>query len=151
MELTSINTCIDDWDALSNEYRDLEGIHKEYLNKLKEITELQQKCTKGIGHQRYRVNLIKKSLKNLKPEKDELFQAIQLREKVSQRIQNVESIEDRLPKSNGLYLRIILGNLNVSLPTKRERYEYKEEFERFKIVVMVVSFVTSLVGLLIHT
>ncbi|CAL4122355.1 unnamed protein product, partial [Meganyctiphanes norvegica] len=150
MELSSIDACVDDWETLSAEYRDLENIHKAYLDKLTELTNLQQKCAKGIGHQRYRINIIKKSLKNIKPEKGELFEAIQLREKISQRSRTLEGIEDGLPKKNGLYLRIILGNLNVSLPTKRERYEYKKEFERFKLAVMLVSFVTSALGLIMH-
>jgi len=41
----------------------LQALNREYLVKLEEIGELQARCVKGISHQKYRMGIISKSLK----------------------------------------------------------------------------------------
>lgn len=41
----------------------LQILNREYLAKLEEVGELQAKCVKGISHQKYRMAIISKSLK----------------------------------------------------------------------------------------
>lgn len=41
----------------------LQALNREYMVKLEEIGELQAKCLKGISHQKYRMGVISKSLK----------------------------------------------------------------------------------------
>ncbi|KAG0710145.1 Transmembrane protein 120 [Chionoecetes opilio] len=123
MDHIDIDSCIEEWETLSNEYRALEKIHKEYGKKLEELTQLQTKCMKGIAHQRYRINVIKQSLKKLDhtdsaddSERNELLQTDLIRRKAQ-----LYDMENSIPKQNGLYLKIILGNINVSILNKEEK------------------------------
>ncbi|KAK8378876.1 hypothetical protein O3P69_009542 [Scylla paramamosain] len=150
MEHNDIDACIEEWETLSNEYRALEKIHKEYRQKLEELTQLQTKCTKGIAHQRYRINIIKQSLKKLdhtndpdNSERNELLQTDLIRRKAQ-----LYDMENSIPKPNGLYLKIILGNINVSILNKEEKYRYKDEYEKFKLVINLVAIAISTFNLL---
>ena len=48
-------------------------------------------------------------------------------------------MEDSLPRSAGTYLRIILGDINVSILDKKTKYDYKDQYERFKLIVSLVG------------
>lgn len=159
MEHNDIDSCIEEWETLSNEYRSLEKIHKEYRQKLEELTQLQTKCMKGIAHQRYRINIIKQSLKKDRftpsshrldhtndpdnSERNELLQTDLIRRKAQ-----LYDMENSIPKPNGLYLKIILGNINVSILNKEEKYRYKDEYEKFKLVINLVAIAISTFNLL---
>ncbi|XP_064081504.1 transmembrane protein 120 homolog isoform X1 [Macrobrachium nipponense] len=164
MEHNNIDACIEEWETLSNEYRTLEKVHKEYRLKLDELTQLQQKCIKGIAHQRYRIGIIKQSLKNSKnksfgqdlqnsrldhtddqdnAERNELLQTDLIRRKAQ-----LYDMENNIPKQSGLYLKIILGNINVSILNKDDKYRYKDEYEKFKLVINLVAFAISTFNLL---
>ena len=47
----------------------------------------------------------------------------EVEKKMSQRKVQLTEMEQALPKGNGLYLRIILGNVNVSILNKDDKYE----------------------------
>lgn len=49
-------------------------------------------------------------------------EAKKLSEALSKRKAQLNDIEQVLPKPNGLYLKIILGRLNVSILNKNDRY-----------------------------
>ena len=53
-------------------------------------------------------------------------------------------MEDMLPRASGTYLTTILGSINVSILDKKAKYDYKDQYERFKMVV-------NLVGKMIHS
>lgn len=57
-------------------------------------------------------------------------------------------VEQTLPKKNSLYLRIILGNVNVSILNKIEKYRYKDEYEKFKLVLSIIGFALSILNLM---
>lgn len=150
MEHNSLDACIEEWETLSNEYRVLEKNHKEYRLKLEELTQLQQKCIRGIVHQRYRIGIIKQSLRKLdhrddpdNSERNDLLQTDLIRRKAQ-----LYDMENNIPKQSGLYLKIILGNINVSILNKDEKYRYKDEYEKFKLVINLVAFAISTFNLL---
>ena len=53
-------------------------------------------------------------------------------------------LDGNLPKESGNYLKVILGNINVSILDKSAKYDYKDEYERFKLIVNLVGNVTLL-------
>lgn len=136
-------SCLKDWNDLAQDYKELEALNREYLAKLEEVGELQAKCVKGLSHQRYRIGIISKSLKhsNAKDAREKLKDSITRRE------QQLHEIEQTLPKPNGTYLKIILGNVNVSILNKSDKFKYKDEYEKFKLVLSVIGFVLSVLNL----
>ena len=83
LNLESIDDCIQDLIDLTEDYKQLEvenyscilvafnliinkfqqATHKNYTVKLEELSNLQTKCVKDIAHQRYRLGIIKSTLK----------------------------------------------------------------------------------------
>ena len=61
-------------------------------------------------------------------ERNNLLQTDLIRRKAQ--LYEMESI---LPKPSGRYLKIILGNINVSILDKNEKFRYKDEYEKFKL------------------
>ncbi|XP_076278675.1 transmembrane protein 120 homolog isoform X1 [Lasioglossum baleicum] len=141
---TDIESCLKDWNDLAQDYKELEVLNREYLAKLEEVSELQAKCLKGISHQRYRMGVISKSLKQLHA--GEARQTIG--KDMTKRKQQLHEIEQTLPKPNGTYLQIILGSVNVSILNKSDKFKYKDEYEKFKLVLSVIGFVLSVINLL---
>lgn len=145
MDDVDAESCLKDWNDLGHDYKQLEILNREYLAKLEEVGELQAKCVKGISHQKYRMAIISKSLKHLNTKAWE-----DLSKSMTRREQQLYEMEQTLPKSNGTYLQIILGNVNVSILNKSDKFKYKDEYEKFKLVLSVIGFVLSVLNLLIN-
>ena len=48
-------------------------------------------------------------------------------------------MEQVLPRESGMYLKIILGTVNVSILDKKARYDYKDQYEQFKLIVNLIG------------
>lgn len=66
---------------------------------------------------------------------------------MSQKYSQIKEVESGLPKPNGPYLNIVLGSINVNLLDRKQRLDYKEQYERFKLIVTSVILVTSFVNI----
>jgi len=112
---------------------------------------LQQKCIKEVSHQRYRINIIKASIKKLEKrlaissaeekERCEMLQTDLIRRKAQ-----LYEMENSLPKPNGTYLSIIVGNVNISMLDKNQKFSYKNEYEKFKLVMSLIALGLSTVN-----
>ncbi|CAI9744375.1 ion channel TACAN-like [Octopus vulgaris] len=147
-----IKNCLEDWNDLEEEYVELESLHRTYQKKLTEMVSLQDKCLKQIAHHRYRMKTIQESLKrNTKDlSAEDKSEMKSLQQKLLDRKEAFRELEECLPHQNGLYLSVILGQVNVSLLNKGDKFQYKREYERFKLVVsyivMCLSFVQTFFG-----
>lgn len=128
-----------EWNDLREEYRILEENNVRYLKQLKELTSLQQVCLKGIEHQKYRMKSLQKSL-NTSSNKNGNVQ--ELKKDMMKREAELEAIERTLPKKTGRYLRLVLGNIDVSFLNKDDIFKYKDEYEKFKLVIHVLAFIS---------
>lgn len=64
---------------------------------------------------------------------------IELKTKVNDNLNYMRQISDTFPRPNNLYLKVILGNVCVSILNKEEKWKYKEEYEKFKYTVTMIS------------
>ena len=48
-------------------------------------------------------------------------------------------MEQHLPKESGKYLKLILGNVNVSILDQKTRYDYKDQYEQFKLILNIIG------------
>lgn len=138
-----------DWADLSNEYKGLEELHKTYQNKLSELITLQKKCLSGVNHQKYRLKAIQNMMSHVNPSNDEEKAVLDDLEKdVFRRKAQLSQMEDSLPRESGRYLKIILGTyVNVSILDKERRFNYKDQYEQFKLIVNVIAFGLALFNL----
>ena len=51
----------------------------------------------------------------------------------------LSQMEDYLPRPSGRYLKTILGSVNMSILDKEAKYQYKEQYEQFKLIVMLIG------------
>jgi len=142
-----LEACLKDWSDLAEEYQDLEGKHKEYRELLERTIKTQKKCMSGVTHQKYRLNVITKLMAEIEPtcaeEKGELDD---LKKDVARRQSQLSQMMDTLPKQSGRYLRVLIGNVDVSILDKNEKFQYKEQYESFKLIVNVIGGLMALLN-----
>ncbi|CAG9760574.1 unnamed protein product [Ceutorhynchus assimilis] len=122
------------WGEVNEDYRKLEEEHQVYLKKLKELTNKQNFCSTQITHQRYRLKAFTKSSN------------IDIKECIKREAQ-LQLIEETLPRQGGLYLKVILGNINVGFLSEEAKFKYKEEYEKFKLVCITIAAVLVILNM----
>lgn len=53
--------------------------------------------------------------------------------------------------SKTIYLQIILGNVNVSILNRNDKVRYKDDYEKFKLILNGIALVLSVVNLLFNS
>lgn len=56
-------------------------------------------------------------------------------------------IEQTLPQKNSLYLQIILGNVNVSILNRNDKVRYKDDYEKFKLILNGIALIMAIINL----
>ncbi|MGH0165574.1 UNVERIFIED_CONTAM: hypothetical protein FKN15_011290 [Acipenser sinensis] len=69
-------------------------------------------------------------------EERELIQSVHTQMKERQNV--FFDMEAYLPKKNGLYLNLVLGNVNVTLLSNQAKFAYKDEYEKFKLYMTII-------------
>ncbi|KAG5873231.1 hypothetical protein JTB14_009050 [Gonioctena quinquepunctata] len=137
----------EEWDELNADFRQLEVDNKAYLQQLEELNTIQKKCVNHIAHQRYRIGIISKSIKDLgKKGNFDKEKLAEIKSDIMKRKAQLYEVEQTLPKPNGTYLKIILGNVNVSILSKEEKFKYKDEYEKFKLILSIIGIVMAIIN-----
>ncbi|XP_055523754.1 transmembrane protein 120 homolog isoform X2 [Wyeomyia smithii] len=142
-----------EWMDLSNEYKKLEITNTNYLDALENLELLQEQCTMQIKHQRYRMQQMLRTMKqqtsnkHLSTEKDKLQE---LEKNMLKRKAQLHEIEQGLPQKNSFYLNIILGNVNVSILNRSDKVRYKDDYEKFKLILNVIGLLLSFLNILVN-
>uniref|UniRef100_A0A7N8YDZ6 Transmembrane protein 120B n=1 Tax=Mastacembelus armatus TaxID=205130 RepID=A0A7N8YDZ6_9TELE len=108
---------------------DPQETHKIYRQKLDELTSLQATCS--ILSDRNKTLCVSLRIKEVKLITD-----------IKTQIKDKENVffdmEAYLPKKNGLYLNLVLGNVNVTLLSNQAKFAYKDEYEKFKLYMTII-------------
>ncbi|TNM84494.1 hypothetical protein fugu_008672 [Takifugu bimaculatus] len=147
---TSLTECVREWEDLEKNYQQIQDTHRLYKQKLEEVTKLQNSCTSAISRQKKKLKELTVSLReckenhpNPKLSAEELEAIGEIEKSTKERTNSFFEMEAFLPKKNGLYLSLVLGNVNVTLLNKQAKFAYKDEYEKFKLVVTVILFIVS--------
>eukprot|EP00057_Strongylocentrotus_purpuratus_P024145 XP_011678619.1 PREDICTED: transmembrane protein 120A [Strongylocentrotus purpuratus] len=110
---------------------------------------MQKKCATLVGHQKKRYKQIAEGIKEKSPglSGEEKAKCNELKTLVEDRKKNCIEVLDTLPRSNNFLLSTTLGPVSVSILSKKDRFAYKEEYERFKLYLSIIM----LVGATINT
>uniref|UniRef100_A0A4W3HCF0 Transmembrane protein 120B n=1 Tax=Callorhinchus milii TaxID=7868 RepID=A0A4W3HCF0_CALMI len=114
--------------------------HKVYRQKLDELTNLQTICNSSINKQKKRIKDLAFSLQKYKrtANADEAQVIQEINNNIKERQNVFFDMEAFLPKKNGLYLNLVLGNVNVTLLSKQAKFAYKDEYEKFKLYLTII-------------
>ncbi|XP_074527995.1 transmembrane protein 120A-A-like isoform X2 [Halichoeres trimaculatus] len=142
--------CFREWEDLEKNYQQIQDTHRLYKQKLEEVTKLQDSCSSVIARQRKRLKELSVSLAECKSNTpsptlspEELDAITEIEHSIKERAEVFSEMEAFLPKKNGLYLSLVLGNVNVTLLNKQSKFAYKDEYEKFKLILTVILFVFS--------
>ncbi|XP_053187209.1 ion channel TACAN-like [Scomber japonicus] len=145
-----VSECFREWEDLEKDYQQILDTHRLYKQKLEEVTKLQNSCSGAIARQRKKLKELTASLEKCKKKhptpklSPEEFDSIaEIEESIKDKKDTFLDMEAFLPKKNGLYLSLVLGNVNVTLLNKQSKYAYKDDYEKFKLVVTVIVFLFS--------
>ena len=120
---------------------------------------LQKKVLTGVTHQKYRLGVVRKLVGELEVEsetKEEKGEVQDLNkvgfnlsiginvttlvlQDILRRTAQLEQMQEVLPRKSGRYLRGIIGNVDCSILDKNEKYQYKESYEQFKLIVNLIG------------
>ncbi|XP_072231391.1 transmembrane protein 120A-A isoform X1 [Leuresthes tenuis] len=148
---TGLSECLREWQDLEKDYQQIQDTHRLYKQKLEEVSKLQNSCSTAIARQRKKLRELSASLEECKGNhtpkahlnsEDQDFIA-EVEESIKDKTSAFSEMEAFLPKKNGLYLTLVLGNVNVTLLKKQAKFAYKDEYEKFKLVLTVILFMFS--------
>ncbi|XP_020366859.1 transmembrane protein 120B isoform X2 [Rhincodon typus] len=136
----SLLRCQAEWEELDKEFKQLQETHKVYRQKLDELSNLQIICSNLISKQKRRIKDLACNLRRYKHsanvEEAEVIQ--KFNNDIKERRNVFFEMEAFLPKKNGLYLNLVLGNVNVTLLSKQAKFAYKDEYEKFKLYLTII-------------
>ncbi|KAM6423425.1 transmembrane protein 120B isoform 1-T1 [Liasis olivaceus] len=113
--------------------------HKIYRHKLEELTSLQGACSSSIQKQKQRLKELQNKFQRCKSQgglETELI--LQINNQIRDCQNAFFDMEAYLPKKNGLYLNLVLGNVNVTLLSNQAKFAYKDEYEKFKLYLTII-------------
>ncbi|XP_029426982.1 transmembrane protein 120B [Rhinatrema bivittatum] len=129
-----------EWEDLEAEFQQLQETHKVYRQKIEEVNTLQTICSSSIRKQKRSLKHLKCNLQRYKHiagvEESNLLQQIDSQIKERQNV--FFDMEAYLPKKNGIYLNLVLGNVNVTLLSNQAKFAYKDEYEKFKLYLTII-------------
>ncbi|CAL8351401.1 unnamed protein product [Lota lota] len=143
----SLPAILEEWKCVDEQYQNIQDTYKIYLQKLDEISKLQSSCSSSISIQRRQLKEMSQSIKRCS--KDHTAEEAKSMEDMNGKIKTRPNIflemEAFLPKKNGIYLNLVLGNVNVTLLSKQAKFAYKDEYEKFKLCLTVILLVFSFI------
>ncbi|XP_055843184.1 transmembrane protein 120 homolog [Episyrphus balteatus] len=148
----NIDTLVQEWEELTAEYVELEECNRKYIDLLDQVQNYQQKCFNEIKHQRYRMGQISASIKECKAaqSEEEKDKVAELNKNTLKRKAQLHEIEQSLPRKSGFYLKIILGDVNVSILNRNDKVRYKDDYEKFKLILNVIGLIMAFLNLIFN-
>lgn len=143
---SGISDILKEWEVLEKEFCSVQETHRLYLQKLDEVSKLQQNFSSSVSRQKKKVKDITRSVQKHKKglSEEEGKSLDEICSQIRERPNILHEMEAFLPKKNGLYLSLVLGSVNVNLLSKQSKTAYKDEYERFKLYVTVILLVLAI-------
>ncbi|XP_077579532.1 transmembrane protein 120A-like [Stigmatopora nigra] len=133
------------WECLEEEYHHTQETHRIYLQKLDEISELQKSFLSAICLQKTRLKEMSSQVKKHRKEMSKEDSLDEMKDKIKIQTNALFEMEAFLPRKNGMYLSLVLGNVNVTLFSKQLKFAYKDEYEKFKLYLTFIMLLFSFI------
>uniref|UniRef100_F6QFN1 Transmembrane protein 120B-A n=1 Tax=Ciona intestinalis TaxID=7719 RepID=F6QFN1_CIOIN len=145
----SFETCQEEWNALAGDYEKCLEKNKEYRKTAESYHSQRNACKSQIDRQMKKLKILKESLKNRTSSSNEKKELL---DKIEERKRSLDEMGKFLPRKNGFYLRLIVGQVNMILDSTADKFRYKDEYEKFKLYcsITTLGFAVALVFFLNH-
>nr|XP_039248780.1 ion channel TACAN-like [Styela clava] len=145
-ERITFDTCKEEWKELETLYADFESKHFEYRKTAESYFGQRNSCTSQIRRQQKKLKVLSGAVK--KCEADETERS-ELSSKINRRKEALDKVLNYLPKKNGFYLSLIVGQVNLTFDNEAEKYRYKDEYEKFKLYCTIMTLISSVLNFFI--
>uniref|UniRef100_A0AC35TPI5 Transmembrane protein 120 homolog n=1 Tax=Rhabditophanes sp. KR3021 TaxID=114890 RepID=A0AC35TPI5_9BILA len=143
---SGIKELLEEWKLIAQEDVEVEKEHNAYLVGLKEIKRQQYSSLASVKNLQKKLKEIEKVRKQLKKSPDpsiteqQKLELGELDKKFAEITAKIVAMKNELPTDdNGWYLNLILGSqVKLKILTSDERYDYKQQYEKFKIMLSYV-------------
>ena len=139
---------IEEFNEAENNFIFLEEEHRKYVQKVEELKNIQEVCQKNIKKRKTELTNITELIKKIKSsdESEKYDESLnEIETKIRKKLDSIRDMADVLPNENNLYLQIVLGSVNMSLLSKKDKYKYKQNYEHFKLYVTLIILIFALV------
>ncbi|VDP24695.1 unnamed protein product [Soboliphyme baturini] len=146
-------------DEADHDFKNCETLFNNYRTKLNELSESQKSCRQVLDKQLQNVVQLKKKWKALRSSPESQMTDTQW----ASRLEDLQELENRLhfflsyfPNKSGepfnfsVYLKIILGDVDVSILDRSAKFRYKDEYEKFKFWLTFISMLLALAAYFCH-
>ncbi|KAL5962625.1 hypothetical protein TSMEX_009655 [Taenia solium] len=133
-------------EKFESEFDAFEKRYEQYIELSERIKADQNACKRDIKHYKMYIKMLRSKLSRLEssPSVHDQVELAVMKNSFEDKAHILRDMEDCLPKQNGLYLRIILGTVDVSFTSKQDKFEYKNNYENFKITVSAIISIYAL-------
>ncbi|VDD81518.1 unnamed protein product [Mesocestoides corti] len=133
-------------EKFEGEFDAFEKRYDQYIELSEKIKADQNACKRDIKHYRMYMKMLKSKVARLEstPNIHDQVELSVIKNSFEDKAHILRDMEDCLPKQNGLYLRIILGPVDVSFTSKQDKFDYKNNYENFKITVSAIISIYAL-------
>ncbi|XP_035212933.1 ion channel TACAN-like isoform X3 [Stegodyphus dumicola] len=148
-KVDGLSSIVEEWNELNKTFPELENMQKSCSKTVSAFKKAEAEFRKAITHHMKGITRISEALKCIRPSSEKERNDVKdLKKSIAVRNEDLRSMLSTLPKESGLYLKIVLGNVNVTLLNEEEKYKYKDEYERFKLVVTIIVLILSFLNIL---
>ncbi|XP_072024819.1 transmembrane protein 120B-like [Amphiura filiformis] len=144
---SDLSTITDEIKELDKEYGELKKYYQEYQEKLSEVQAMQKKCSSLANHQARKYKQLTENLKRTSsqlPNDSDDNEQQKLKKELKERGKVCTEVFDSLPRTGGALLHVIVGKVSVSLLSKAERWDYKEDYEHFKFYMTIICLLLAI-------
>jgi len=135
-----------EWNYVKGEYQNTKSVRDQHKEKSLEYHNIQRKCKAEMD----RISKLLKSVNREMKQKIQIFdeETLKFKNEVSEVQSEVAEQFSRLPGRNGFYLKLIVGDLNLTLPTNELKRKYKEDYEKWKLNLSFAILAFSVLNLI---
>ncbi|KAI3388056.1 hypothetical protein SNEBB_007255 [Seison nebaliae] len=150
-------------ETVKKKYSSLCELSTKYVKMQEEYLQVQEECVRDYKLLEKDIDRLSNNLKEKKNKgkmlekckKDDDFR----KDTDESKLENCEKLvtdanallgrlDSLLPKPSGTYLHIILGNIDVSIMNKSDKFRYKESYEKFKVTLTLITIAISVICLI---
>ncbi|CAK8694162.1 unnamed protein product [Clavelina lepadiformis] len=140
-QTVSFSTCLEEWEALSDDFEKCMEQHREYKKVAESYHSQRNTCKSQTDRQLKKLKLLKAALKTAPTNDDKT----DLLNKIEERKKGLEDLSNFLPRKNGFYLSLIVGQINMTFDSTASKFRYKDEYEKFKLYCSITMLAYSLI------
>eukprot|EP00126_Sphaerothecum_destruens_P003552 Sdes_comp17304_c0_seq1m6509 len=129
-----------EWDDFQAHFQSLEKSYKEYYDALEIFEEKKKHCMGEINRANKYISSMDKTMRKGLISRENVSLLSEYKKKLN-------NIKRYFPQPHSLALRIILGDVNLTLWNVGDRFKYKTEYERFKLKCTVLTIFWGFVNL----